>query len=184
MIRAGTPRRDDGAAAAAILTALLLTVVAAARWHAARGHAQQAAAARSTAQHLRTAYRMAAASPMGTLRDRAAHLPAAQRARLDAAIATALPGSGNRKGSTRPMDALTATLAEAQEAGYDPETLLRDASDARELRTAVSVEDVLVWRIRRLAQLPSPDGRNDRVARPTNRPRTVNEQASRPNPMR
>ncbi|MEU6440401.1 mobilization protein [Streptomyces sp. NPDC047046] len=184
IIRAGTPRQDDGAAAAAILTALLLTVAAAVRWHAARGHAQQAAAARSTAQHLRTAYRMAAASPMATLRDRAAHLPTDQRARLDAAITTALPGSGNSKRSTRPMDALTATLAEVQEAGYDPETLLRDASDARELRTAVSVEDVLVWRIRRLAHLPAPDGRNDHAARPADHPRTANDQANRTNPAR
>ncbi|EGJ77914.1 putative relaxase/mobilization nuclease family protein [Streptomyces sp. Tu6071] len=185
IIHAGTPRRDDGAAAAAILTALLLTVAAAARWHAARGHAQQAAAARSTAQHLRSAYRMAAASPMATLRGRAAHLPAEQRARLDAVVATTPAGTGHGTRSTPPMDALTATLAEAQEAGYDPETLLREASDARELRTAVSVEDVLVWRIRRLARLPSPDGPNDDAGRAANRPRTAKEQAaSRPNPTR
>ncbi|KND28738.1 hypothetical protein [Streptomyces acidiscabies] len=46
-------------------------------------------------------------------------------------------------------DALTATLAQA---------LLQEAIDMRELDTAEDVNDVLVWRLSRLAQLPAHPG--------------------------
>lgn len=46
-----------------LLSTMVLVTFAAIQWHSARGHTQQAAAARQAAQHLRAAYRTAAATP-------------------------------------------------------------------------------------------------------------------------
>lgn len=51
--------------------------------------------------------------------------------------------------------ALAATIAEADAAGHDPAALLSHAVESRELGTADSVSDVLVWRLRRRADLPA-----------------------------
>jgi hypothetical protein len=166
--RAGTTgtRADDGAAAATILTTLILVVVAAARWHAARGHAQQAAAAQQTAIHLRAAYRQAARTPLTILRNRAARLPPADRSRLDTTTRTIL-ATTTAQATGAPMPALTATLAEAESAGHHPGTLLRKAIAQRELTSADSVEDVLVWRVRRIARLPAPTTRRTTATSPS-----------------
>lgn len=50
---------------------------------------------------------------------------------------------------------LAATLTDAEAAGHQPATLLAEATRRRELDTADSVSDVLVWRLRRLADLPA-----------------------------
>ncbi|MFI1226498.1 MULTISPECIES: hypothetical protein [unclassified Streptomyces] len=55
-------------------------------------------------------------------------------------------------------DALAATLAQAEQACHDPEALLGQTIDMRELGTAADVDDVLVWRLRRIAQLPAHPG--------------------------
>jgi hypothetical protein len=159
IMRAGNAlgRGEDGDATAMLLSILVLTALAVARWHAARGHAQQATAARQTVTHLRAAYQQAAATPLRRLRQQATHVPAPARQRYDHAIRTALAASDRvAKGS---MPALAATLAAAEAAGYAPDALLRRAVGQRELATADSVEDVLVWRVRRLADLsavPAP----------------------------
>ncbi len=146
-------RGEDGAASAMLLSTLLLAAVAAARWHSARDHAQQAEAARHAATHLRAAYGQAAAGPLGALRHVTHHLPDAQRLRYEAAIRAALPA--NLNGGTN-HEAVVATLAQAEEAGHDPDTLLRRAVALRELDTAENINDVLTWRLRRLANLPAP----------------------------
>ncbi len=71
--------------------------------------------------------------------------------------------------------ALAATIADAEAAGHDPAALLSDAVERRELDTAESVSDVLVWRMRRMADLP-----------PTPRalPRTAQQVACPPPAMR
>ena len=51
--------------------------------------------------------------------------------------------------------ALAATLADAESAGHDPAALLAEAAGRRELGTAESASDVLVWRLRRMADLPA-----------------------------
>ena len=51
--------------------------------------------------------------------------------------------------------ALAATLADAEAAGHEPAVLLKKASARRELDSAESVSDVLVWRLRRAADLPA-----------------------------
>ncbi|GGZ01767.1 hypothetical protein GCM10010365_21010 [Streptomyces poonensis] len=51
--------------------------------------------------------------------------------------------------------ALAATLADAEAAGHDRAALLTEAVGQRELNTAASISDVLVWRLRRAADLPA-----------------------------
>ncbi|MFB7030870.1 MULTISPECIES: relaxase/mobilization nuclease domain-containing protein [unclassified Streptomyces] len=161
IIRAGGAlgRGEDGGTTAMLLSTLVLVTLAAARWHSARGHAQQAHASRQAAEHLRTAYRQAAATPMRALHEQGRALPETQRRTYEATLRATLPEQGGRAdGVPARTDALVATLAQAEQAGHDPEALLRQAVDMRELDTAADVNDVLVWRLRRLAQLPAHSG--------------------------
>ncbi|MEU6172747.1 mobilization protein [Streptantibioticus parmotrematis] len=157
VIQAGAAlgRGEDGGTTAMVVATLVLVVLAAARWHSARGHAQQAQAARLTAEHLRAAYRQAASGPIQALRDQGRMLGGAERQKYESTIRTALAGSSLRPSTGAQSDALLATLAQAEEAGYDPEVLLQEAIDLRELDSADNVNDVLVWRLRRIAQLPA-----------------------------
>ncbi|MFI9626456.1 relaxase/mobilization nuclease domain-containing protein [Streptomyces sp. NPDC052042] len=176
IIHAGTAlgRGEDGGTTAMLLSTLILVTLAAARWHSARGHAQQAHASRQTAEHLRTAYHQAATTPMRALRDQGRALPEAERRTHEATIRAALPEQQRDAGSTSAKnDALAATLAQAEQAGHDPKTLLQQAIDMRELDTAEDVNDVLVWRLRRLAQLPAhPDEAPRRPHAGTSQPKT------------
>ncbi|MEW1722062.1 relaxase/mobilization nuclease domain-containing protein [Streptomyces sp. NPDC093109] len=152
-------RGEDGGTTAMLLSTLVLVTLAAARWHSARGHAQQAHASRQAAEHLCTAYRQAAATPMRALHDQGRTLPEAQRRTHEDNLRAALPEQYTRAdGIPTKTDALVATLAQAEQAGHAPETLLQQAIDIRELDTAADVNDVLVWRLRRLAQLPAHPG--------------------------
>ncbi|MFD0561826.1 relaxase/mobilization nuclease domain-containing protein [Kitasatospora saccharophila] len=151
-----TNRAPDAAAAATLLAALLLLVIASSRWHAEHGHRQQAAAARASAEHLRAAYRQAAARPMAALAQRGRQLPPAVRGRQEQALRRVAPGEAGRLLAEPEFDALAAALAEAEAAGHDPQALLERARAWRELGTADSVTAVLTWRVRHLAQLPVP----------------------------
>ncbi|MEU1821300.1 mobilization protein [Streptomyces abikoensis] len=148
-------RGEDGAATAMVLSTLLFVVVAAARWHAQHQHAQQAAAARQAAEHLRAAYRTTAHVPLTELRHRGRRLPRTTRARYETTVHTVLPDLAETVLAEGGWDALAATLNDAAQAGADPASLLREATDQRELYSADSVSDVLIWRIRRLADLPA-----------------------------
>ncbi|MEU1307199.1 relaxase/mobilization nuclease domain-containing protein [Streptomyces shenzhenensis] len=154
ILRAGNAlgRGEDGGATAMLLSTMVLVTIAAVRWHSSRGHAQQAAAAQQAAQHLRAAYRSMAAVPMAAMREQGSRLPEPVRQRYEASLEAALPRRARREPG---WDALTATLDEAARAGHDPDTLLQRAIDWRELDTADSVTDVLVWRVRRLGKLPA-----------------------------
>ncbi|WP_285570264.1 mobilization protein [Streptomyces sp. RTGN2] len=152
-------RGEDGGTTAMLLSTLVLVALAAARWHSARGHAQQAQASRQAAEHLRTAYRLAAATPMRVLHDQGRALPEADRRAHEATLRAALPQQGLRADSpSTKTDALVATLAQVKQAGHDPEAVLQQAIDMRELDTASDVNDVLLWRLRRIAQLPAHPG--------------------------
>ncbi|MFF1793295.1 mobilization protein [Kitasatospora sp. NPDC058263] len=158
-------RGEDGGATAMVLSTLVLLTLAAARWHSVRGHAQQAAASRQAAEHLRTAYQQTATTPLRAMREMGQALPEPERRRHEATIRTALGEPERRTGTGRRYDALAATLAEAEKAGHDPKALLEEATSGRELDTARSTDEVLVWRIRRIADLPSiPD--------PSDKPKT------------
>lgn len=152
-------RGEDGGTTAMLVSTLVLVTLAAARWHSARGHAQQAHASREAAEHLRTAYRQATATPMRVLHAQGRALPESQRRLHEATLRAVLPEQDVRAGgmATR-TDALVATLAQVEQAGHNPEALLRQAIDMRELDTAEDVNDVLVWRLRRIAQLPAHPG--------------------------
>jgi hypothetical protein len=151
-------RGEDGGATAMVLSTLILVAIAAARWHTARGHAQQAAAADHTAQHLRAAYQQAAAAPMQALHTHGRALPAAERRSHEITIRALLPNHLTHADTETHHDALAATLAQAEQAGHDSKVLLQQAIDMRELDTADNVHDVIVWRLRRLANLPAHPG--------------------------
>ncbi|MFK0172913.1 relaxase/mobilization nuclease domain-containing protein [Streptomyces sp. NPDC090306] len=178
--RAGTATHGDDSAAATILSTLVLVAIAAAHWHSARGHAQQASAAREAALHLRAAYERTAHHPMNALRARAAALPAAERTRHNNTIRTLLAARCPTVAAPGPMPALVASLAEAEAAGHVPENLLQRAIEQRELTTADNVEDVLVWRIRRIARLPAPTAATAETTPTPWAPEAVKTPRSRP----
>ncbi|WP_328549861.1 relaxase/mobilization nuclease domain-containing protein [Streptomyces sp. NBC_00366] len=177
IIRAGGAlgKGEDGGTTAMLLSTMVLVTIAAVRWHSARGHAQQAAAAQRAAQHLRSAYRSAAAAPMHAMREHGRSLPESVRERYAGTLETALPERADSVRSEPDWDALAATLDQAERAGHDPDALLQKAIEWRELDTADSVTDVLVWRLRRIGKLPStmdpPRARtNARAAQSRSRP--------------
>ncbi|WP_181786331.1 relaxase/mobilization nuclease domain-containing protein [Streptomyces phytophilus] len=145
---------EDGATTAMAIDMLFFLITAAAHWHAKKGHAQQAAAARQAAAHLRSAYRAAAPAPLATLAQRGRRLPLPQERHHAAQLREALPELAEQILTEPGWHALAATLADAQRAGHDPTALLARAARRRELGTADSVSDVLVWRLRRTANLP------------------------------
>ncbi|MFB7979661.1 relaxase/mobilization nuclease domain-containing protein [Streptomyces vinaceus] len=157
ILRAGDAlgRDEDGGATAMLLSTLVLATVAAVHWHSARGHAQQAAAARQAAQHLRAAYRSSSASPLGAMRDQGRRLTPRTRRRHADAVRSALPGRADQILADPGWDAVAATLDEAERAGHEPAALLHGVIAHRELESADNVTDVLVWRLRRTANLPA-----------------------------
>lgn len=148
-------RGEDGATTAMAIDMLFFLITAAAHWHARKGHAQQAEAAAQAAGHLRTAYRAAAAQPLGVLYQRGRRLSRPVLQRQTVLLREALPGLAERILAEPGWYALAATIAEAEAAGHDPAALLSAAVGRRELDTAESVSDVLVWRMRRTADLPA-----------------------------
>ncbi|MFE7577639.1 relaxase/mobilization nuclease domain-containing protein [Streptomyces sp. NPDC057521] len=159
-------RGEDGGTTAMLLSTLVLLTLAAAHWHSARNHAQQAHAARLTAQHLRTAYHHAASTSLRALNAEGRALPETARRAHQDTIRTALSETGRRaEHSAAHADALAATLAQAEKAGHDPKSLLQQAVAMRELDTAENVNDVLVWRLRHLANLSAHPAEPSRVRR-------------------
>ncbi|MER5494247.1 mobilization protein [Streptomyces sp. NPDC002490] len=157
VLRAGDAlgRGEDGGTTAMVLSTLVLVTLAAARWHSAHNHAQQAAAARQAAHHLRTAYRTAAATPLRTMRLHGQRLPEPVRDHHTATVTAALPEYADWLRNGTGWDALIATLDQAQAAGHDPTTLLKTVIGQRELDTADNITDVLIWRIRHTTNLPT-----------------------------
>ncbi|NKI41771.1 relaxase/mobilization nuclease domain-containing protein [Streptomyces physcomitrii] len=154
-------RGEDGAGTAMALDMLFFLAVAAAHWHARRQHAQQAAAAHQAADHLRAAYRQAAAGPLTALRGRSRRITPTQRHQHATLVRDALPDLAESILAEPGWDALATTLTDAAQTGHDPRTLLIKAATHRELDTADSVSDVLVWRLRRSTDMrafpPAPE---------------------------
>jgi hypothetical protein len=148
-------RGEDGATTAMLIDMTFFLVTAAAHWHAKKEHAQQAAAARQAAEHLRDAYRAAAQQPIGILYQRGRHLSQPLQRKQAAYLRQAVPELAGQILAEPGWYALAATLADAEAAGHEPATLLAEAATRRELDTAESVSDVLVWRLRRMADLPA-----------------------------
>ncbi|MEV3932745.1 mobilization protein [Streptomyces sp. NPDC049944] len=168
-------RGEDGATTAMVIDMAIFLAITAANWHARKHHGQQAAAARQAAEHLRAAYQAAAAHPIAALRQRGQRLTPRIRQRHADLLHHVLPGLADRIQAEPGWPALSATLADARQAGHDPASLLAEATHRRELDTADSISDVLVWRLRRSAHLPaapeSPpatSARDSRRASPSN----------------
>ncbi|MPY48789.1 relaxase/mobilization nuclease domain-containing protein [Streptomyces acidicola] len=172
-------RGEDGATTAMVIDMAFFLVSAAAQWHAKREHAQQAAAAREAAEHLRAAYDAAAKIPMGVLYGRGRRLSQRLRQKQLAHLRRAVPELAEQVLAEPGWHALAATLADAEAAGHDPTALLTQAAERRELQTADWVSDVLVWRLRRLADLPA-----DATAMPEPRTTAPKGGAVRPSPSR
>ncbi|MDX3111832.1 relaxase/mobilization nuclease domain-containing protein [Streptomyces scabiei] len=147
-------RGEDGAGTAMVLDTLVFLAIAAAHWHAQRQHAQQAEAARRAAAHLRAAYQQAAAEPLTLLRERGRRIAPSLRRHHATTVRAALPELAEPVLAEPGWDALAATLADVERADHNPRALLAEAAAGRELDTADSVSDVLVWRLRRTADLP------------------------------
>ncbi|AJF67752.1 relaxase/mobilization nuclease domain-containing protein [Streptomyces vietnamensis] len=148
-------RGEDGATTAMAIDVLLFLITAAAHWHARKGHAQQAEAAHQAAEHLRSAYRVAAEQPLAVLHQRGRNLARPLLERQAAAVRAAMPQLAEQVLAEPGWPSLAATLADAEAAGHISAALLADAAGRRELGTAESVSDVLVWRVRRMTDLPA-----------------------------
>ncbi|MFJ4816630.1 DnaB-like helicase N-terminal domain-containing protein [Streptomyces sp. NPDC088801] len=164
-------RGEDGASTAMVLDTLVFLAIATAHWHAQRQHAQQAEAARRAATHLRAAYQQAAAEPLVVLRERGRRIVPSLRRHHATTVRAALPGLAETILAEPGWDALATTLADATQAGHNPQALLVKAAARRELGTADSISDVLVWRLRRMADLPAyaPAPEPTRASRLTDR---------------
>ncbi|AXI85311.1 mobilization protein [Streptomyces sp. ETH9427] len=148
-------RGEDGATTAMAIDMLVFLITATAHWHARKGHAQQAEAAARAAEHLRAAYRAASAQPLGVLYQRGRRLSRPMLQRQTVLLREALPELAEQILAEPGWYALAATIAEAEATGHDPAALLSDVAARRELGTADSVSNVLVWRMRRTADLPA-----------------------------
>ncbi|MFI5799589.1 relaxase/mobilization nuclease domain-containing protein [Streptomyces sp. NPDC051677] len=162
-------RGEDGAGTAMVLDTLIFLAIAAAHWHAKRQHAQQAEAARRAAAHLRSAYQQAAAEPLAVLRERGRRIAPPLRRHHATTVRAALPDLAETLLAEPGWDALAATLSDATQAGHNPQALLTEAAARRELDTADSISEVLVWRLRRMTDLPAYDPATTQAGRLTDR---------------
>ncbi|WP_432025172.1 relaxase/mobilization nuclease domain-containing protein [Streptomyces sp. 1222.5] len=162
-------RGEDGATTAMLIDMAFFLAIAAASWHAKKHHSQQAQAARQAAEHLRAAYQVAAHEPMAALGQRGRRMAPRVRQRQADLLHQVLPELAERIRAEAGWPALAATLDDARRVGHDPAALLTDAARRRELDSAASISDVLVWRLRRSAHLPalpeSPHGTPARGSR-------------------
>ncbi|WP_199846477.1 mobilization protein [Streptomyces sp. CB01201] len=147
-------RGEDGAGTAMVLDMLVFLATAAANWHAQRQHAQQAEAARRTAAHLRAAYQHAAGEPLTVLRERGRRIAPSLLRRHATTLRAVLPELAETILAEPGWNALVATLTDAETAGQDARALLVEATARRELDSAESAGEVLIWRLRRTADLP------------------------------
>ncbi|MFI5984294.1 relaxase/mobilization nuclease domain-containing protein [Streptomyces sp. NPDC051555] len=151
------PAPKDGALLAILLDAVLLAVVAAQHWHDTRHHDQQAEAARQAAEHLHAAYQAATLQPLTVFHQRGLSLALPVQQRQAVLVRQALPDLAEQILAEPGWPVLAAILSDTQSAGHDPAALLTQAARYRELDTAGSVSEVLVWRLHRIADLnPQP----------------------------
>ncbi|WP_107085086.1 relaxase/mobilization nuclease domain-containing protein [Streptomyces maremycinicus] len=177
-------RGEDGATTAMAIDMLFFLITAAAHWHARKGHAQQAEAAAQAAEHLRTAYQAAAAQPLGVLYQRGRRLSRPVLQRQTVLLRETLPQLAEQILAEPGWYALAATIADAEAAGHDPAAILSDAAGRRELDTADSVSDVLVWRLRRTADLPADSSIQSENGTTGRRGSSTPRTATRPNSPR
>ncbi|MEU0687747.1 relaxase/mobilization nuclease domain-containing protein [Streptomyces uncialis] len=150
--------RAPGGLAIALLFAAVQMARAASAWHRQRGHEQQAAAAMEALHLLRAGYRQASDPVLADLARRAPR--AATISRFEHDLRAALPDHAGRILADSAWVALTTALARAESAGHDVRELLSEAAAERELDTADSPAQVLIWRI-----VPQPNKRTEAARR-------------------
>ncbi|MFJ8230849.1 relaxase/mobilization nuclease domain-containing protein [Streptomyces sp. NPDC094448] len=139
-----------GGIAVALLFAALHLALATVKWHKHRGHQQQAAAAQQALSHLRAGYRQASEPVLADLSRRAPRSRTITR--FEAIVRRVLPNEAEKILADPAWPALTTALARAETAGHKAGHLLSEAAAERELCSADSPAQVLVWRI---ASLPN-----------------------------
>lgn len=138
-----------------LIDMVFFLVTAAAHWHGMKEHAQQAAAAHQAAEHLRIAYQATAPMYLSVMHQRGRRLSQPLQRKQTAYLRQAMSELAEQVLTEQGWYALAATLADVESAGHDPAVLLAEAAERRELDTADSISDVLVWRLRRMADLPA-----------------------------
>ncbi|MFI8883559.1 relaxase/mobilization nuclease domain-containing protein [Streptomyces sp. NPDC053813] len=136
---------EPGGLAIAVIFAALHLARAAVNWHAQHGHQQQAAAAEEALRHLQAGYQQASEPVLADLSRRAPRQQTIDR--FEATLRQALPDHANQILADPVWPALTTMLARAETAGHNARQLLSEAPAERELDTADSPAQVLVWRI-------------------------------------
>ncbi|WP_107499081.1 MULTISPECIES: relaxase/mobilization nuclease domain-containing protein [unclassified Streptomyces] len=177
-------RSTEGAATALLLDLLILTAIAAARWHRARSHAQQAEAAQRTADRLRAAYQATTTAPLAALRTHGARLPHHIRQHHASVIRHALPHLADRLQTEPGWPALLAMIDQAHRVGHNTPDLLTKATEQRELHTAESISQVLVWRLYHLGSTTTPAHRPAPTATPASHPAPAVVPHQAPQPRR
>lgn len=153
LVNAGSGK--DGSTLAVLVAALAWAAILSQRWHTAKGHAQQAEAARRTVQHLQTAYDQAAADQLAFLVQRQ---PKEQtRNTLANDVRAAIPNHATRILADPNWPALATVLADAEAGGHTPHQLLTEAAARRELGSAHLPAKVLIARIQHTSYNPAPN---------------------------
>ncbi|MCX3060734.1 relaxase/mobilization nuclease domain-containing protein [Streptomyces beihaiensis] len=151
------PVTGDGSGLAMFLDITVLVVIATARWHQARRHDQQVAAAHQALVHLQAAYQQAAAAPLAALAQRK---PLARTMERHAKrILVTLPDHAQQVLNDPAWPVLATALTEAENAGHDPDQLLQHAARQYTLDDARSIARTLTWRVQRLSKGPAPKTR-------------------------
>ncbi|MFE4871846.1 relaxase/mobilization nuclease domain-containing protein [Streptomyces sp. NPDC056682] len=158
-----TATGPDGSALAALLATLVWAAIIASRWHEAKGHAQQAEAARQALQHLEAAADHAVAPVLADLETRR---PKEESRRILAHdVRAAVPEHADRIFTDAAWPALATVLADAEARGHQPHRLLKEAAAQRELDTARQPARVLITRIQHTSRNPAPNRRAEAARR-------------------
>ncbi|MFG2845817.1 relaxase/mobilization nuclease domain-containing protein [Kitasatospora sp. NPDC048296] len=153
LVHAGSGK--GGSTLAVLVAALAWAAILSQRWHTAKGHAQQAEAARRTVQHLQAAYDQAAADQLAFLAQRQ---PKEQtRNPLANDVRAAIPDHAARILADPNWPALATVLADAEAGGHKPHQLLTEAAARRELGSAHLPAKVLIARIQHTSYNPTPN---------------------------
>ncbi|MEW2262478.1 relaxase/mobilization nuclease domain-containing protein [Streptomyces sp. NPDC047853] len=143
------PVTGDVTGLAMFLDVAVLVVIATARWHRARRHDQQAAAAHQALAHLQAAFQQAATQPLTTL---IRNQPSAHTAESYAQhVRAVLPDHAEQVLNDVAWPVLAAALARAETTGHASRALIQRAAAQRALDDARSPARTLAWRIQRLA---------------------------------
>ncbi|MEU6846059.1 mobilization protein [Streptomyces sp. NPDC046716] len=174
-----TATGPDRSALAALVAALVWAAIIAGRWHEAKGHAQQADAARQAIHHLQSA---ADAALAPTLTELEARRPKEETRRaLANDVRATVPEHAERILADPGWPALATVLADAEDSGHKPRQLLKEAAARRELGTANRPASVLISRIQHTSRHPAPNRRAEAARRRTTT-QVVVAQAPQPEP--